>query len=734
MAPEQFAGSAADARSDIFAFGALLYEMVSGRRAFDEKTQALLIAAVQSVDPEPVSKVQPGAPPALDYLVSRCLNKDPRQRFQTALDLMSELQWIARGDTQAGAVVPIAVSWSKRDRVVWAALGTAAVLAAGVSVSMLPLLRSAPERPEVRFVASSLPAGTTPVAVSPNGRWVVAAINGGAVFGLSLDSVTSQTLIGGEGGTPTQPFFSPDSRSIAYFQDGKLKRAVIGGGPPDIICDAPPNISAGDWNADGVILFPGNGVIQRVLAAGGQPTPITVLDQTKQETEHLGPSFLPDGRRFLYFASSSQQAESAVYVGSLDSPERIRLFASEARAVYAAPGYLLFNRGDTVFAQAFDADTLTLRGEEIRVASGVPLRVRGVASNSPGITRSANFAVSQTGVLAYKTGAIAAVPATTSNDEQRTLVWIDRNGQSATPVATTGAYAGVDLSPDGKRFAVHRHEGTGGNNWFFDLAQGRMQQLTFDTSQDNRSPLWSPDGTRVAFSSRRNNKSGLYVKLADGTGVEDLITESDASKTPMSWSPDGKLLVYTQESGAGDIWAVPVVGDKKPFPLLQAQYSEGFPQVSPDGKWLAYQSNETGRPEIYVKPFPEGLGKWLVSTAGGQYPRWRRDGKELFFYFANNMIAAEIRVVGSSIDPGVPQTLFQLASPSAAENSPSYHRFAVTADGQRFLFSLAGARGTGSSSVADEIVALAEQGGGTINVPPNTTTVVLNWTRMLAQK
>jgi Tol biopolymer transport system component len=282
---------------------------------------------------------------------------------------------------------------------------------------------------------------------------------------------------------------------------------------------------------------------------------------------------------------------------------------------------------------------------------------------------------------------------------------------------------------------VHRHEGTGGDNWFFDLAQGRMQRLTFGTSQDNRSPLWSPDGTRVAFSSLRNNKSGVYVKLADGTGAEDLITESEASKTPMSWSPDGKLLVYTQETGAGDIWAVPVVGDKKPFPLLQTQYSEGWPQVSPDGKWMAYQSNETSRAEIYVKPFPEGPGKWLVSTDGGQYPRWRRDGRELFFYFNNSMIAAEIRVVGSSIDPGVPQTLFQLNSPNAAVNHPSYHRFAVTADGQRFLFSMPGAGGEpAAGSLADQIVALADQGGATVAVTPNATTVVLNWTRMLGEK
>ena len=229
--------------------------------------------------------------------------------------------------------------------------------------------------------------------------------------------------------------------------------------------------------------------------------------------------------------------------------------------------------------------TLTLSGEPIRVASGVPLRITP-PNGSPGVTRSANFAVSQTGVLVYRTGAVAAAPAA-GNDEQRSLFWFDRTGLRGASIGAPGTYAGVDVSPDGKRFAVHRHEGTGGDNWVFDLAQGRMQRLTFDATQDNQSPIWSPDGTRIAFASKRNNKWGIYAKLADGTGTEDLITESEAVKQPMSWAPDGKLLVYSQVGQLGDVWAVPVAGDKKPLPLVQSQFNERFPQVSPDGKWLA---------------------------------------------------------------------------------------------------------------------------------------------------
>jgi serine/threonine protein kinase/Tol biopolymer transport system component len=739
LAPEQYAGSQADARSDIFALGTILYEMVTGRRAFEEKTQALLIAAVQSVDPEPVSKVQPAAPPALEYVIHRCLGKDPGQRFQTALDLESELQWIAKGGVTVGKSAPLAVRWWKREAVVWSALATAALLAVGLAASALSTSRGVSNPEEARFLVSTLPLTNTPIALSPDGRWLIGAVSNGPVIGLSLDSVTPQTLISAETGTPYQPFWSSDSRSVAYFEDGKLKRADLGGGPPQIICDAPTGYSAGAWNGDGVILFPAGGLIQRVLAAGGQAAPITALDQSKQEIEHLGPAFLPDGRHFLFLAVSSQPAESAIYVGSLDSSERVRLFASESKAVFATtgsgqtgPGYLLFNRGNTVFAQGFDADTRTLTGEPIRVASGVPLRIAQTGT-SAAITRSANFAVSQTGVLAYRTGGPADAPAAASNDEQRSLVWVDRSGQRSAPLGTTGGYAGVDLAPDGKRFAVHRHEGTGGDNWIFDLAEGRMQRLTFDTDQHNSNPIWSPDGTRIAFASRRNNKWGVYVKLADGTATEELITESEVLKMPSSWSPDGKLLVYTQATGVVDVWAVPVTGEKKPFPLLQGPYTEVSPQVSPDGKWLAYSSNETGRNEIFVKSFPEGAGKWQVSTDGGNFLRWRGDGRELYYHFGNTMYAVDIRVSGSSLTAGVPRILYGLGGINPSGDS-FYNRFAVTSDGQRFLVSQPAAAGlVNSGGLADQIAAAADQGGvasgGTYAV-----TVVLNWHQMLKQK
>src|SRR5262249_33791608 len=404
------------------------------------------------------------------------------------------------------------------------------------------------------------------------------------------------------------------------------KRADVSGGPSQNICEAPPPFGSGTWNREGVILFSGAGVLQRVFATGGQPTPVTTLDQSKQETEHLAPYFLPDGRHYLYLVVSS--SETAIYVGSLDSKERTRLFPSESRAVYAAPGYILFNRGDALFAQGFDERKLVLTGEPVRIADGISgtngIGLTGVAAS---IYRTAAFAVSQPGVLAYRIGP-NQTPQAGPNIAERTLIWFDRSGRQIGQVGGPASYAGVDLSPDGKQVAVHVHDSSGGDSWFFDAAQGRMQRLTFDAAQDNSMPVWSPDGTKIAFGSRRNGKWGLYVKLADGTAKEELLTESDLPKAPMNWTPDGKFVVYQVDDPKtrGDVWAIPLTGDRKPSPIVNSSFNEQNPQISPDGKWIAYSSNETGRNEIYIKPFPEGPGKWQVSTDGGVFPRLRGYG------------------------------------------------------------------------------------------------------------
>jgi Tol biopolymer transport system component len=458
-------------------------------------------------------------------------------------------------------------------------------------------------------------------------------------------------------------FWAPDSKSFGFFEDGKLKTSDVSGAPPQTLSDAPFPVGGGAWGTRGVIVFSSGGVLHKVQAAGGQPAQITSLDPSLQETEHLAPYFLPDGVHYLYLALSGQPSNSAVYVGSIESKERTRLFASESPALYAAAGpgkgYLLFNRGNAMFAQPFDSEARKFTGEPTRLSDAAP-RLGGALSGqflSPNENKMANIAVSQNGVLAYRSaGSVTAgQPQAVAG---MTLVWFSRSGGAAS-VGTPASYAGVDLAPDGKRFAVHQHEGDGGDSWFFD--SGRMQRLTFNTAQDNSMPIWSHDGTKIAFGSKRNGKWGAYVKASDGTGQEELIVESELPTMPMSWSPDGKLLVYwvNDPKTRGDLWMVPVAGDRKPVALLQTPADESLAQVSPDGKWIAYQSDETGGNQIYVSPFPSGSGnRSQISTEGGVWPRWRGDGKELFFNLAPNIMAADIRISGQSVQPGVPHILF----------------------------------------------------------------------------
>ena len=482
-------------------------------------------------------------------------------------------------------------------------------------------------------------------------------------------------------------------------------------------------------------------MLHKVQAAGGQPVQITSLDPSLQETEHLTPYFLPDGVHYLYVALAGQPTNSAVYVGSTDSKERTRLFASESPAIYAAAspgkGYLLFNRGNAVFAQPFDPEARKLTGEPTRLSDAAPRLGGNFAGTflSPNENKMANIAVSQTGVLVYRSAGTV-----TSGQPQAaaglTLIWFSRSGVSGS-VGTPASYAGIDLALDGKRFAVHQHEGDGGDSWFFD--SGRMQRLTFNTTQDNSMPIWSHDGTKIAFGSKRNGKWGAYVKASDGTGQEDLIVESELPTMPMSWSPDGKLLVYwvNDPKTRGDLWMVPVSGDRKPVALLQTPADESLAQVSPDGKWMAYQSDETGTLQIYVRPFPSGSGnKSQISTDGGMWPRWRADGKELFFNTPPNIMAAEIRIIGQSVQPGVPQILFPHGNPSLTAHGAAYHRYGVTADGQRFLMpqpavsSLAGGAGLAATLAAN--VDGATTGAVLSNV--GSVDVVLNWTQGLTKK
>lgn len=716
MAPEQLEGKDADARTDIFAFGGVLYEMVTGRKAFEGKSQVSLIGAILEREPTPVSTLQPTAPAALDRVIRRSLAKDPDERWQTASDLTAQLKWIAEAESRVEASVPVAGTQPSTPRrhaaAGWIAAGVFFLVSIALGLALYVVSRSPAEAEAVRFLVPAPDKavfengvqnaiGAAAGSVSPDGRrlaFTARDASGRVLLWLRpLDALTAQPLPGTEGAG--WPFWSPDNRWIAFFAQGKLKKIDISGGPPQVLCDA-PNGRGGTWNNDGVIVFAPNNPspLSRVSAAGGEAIAVTKL--TPEQTSHRLPAYLPDGKHFIYRVTASVEENSGVYAGMLDSAETHLILRADSAVVYSPPGYLLFVRQGTLLAQPFDPEKLLLNGNPIRVAEQV-----AIDGNSRG------FSVSDNGLLVYRIG-----PA--SNIVNVLLAWYDRSGKSVESVGMPAGYRGLDLAPDGKRLALHRHDATGGDVWLLESAQSPMTRLTFDATQDNSTPIWSPDGKRIAFSSLRNGKWGIYLKLADNSGNEELLVESDVPKSPMSWSLDDRFIVYyvgDPKTGA-DAWVLPLTGERKPFPILQTTFNESSPQISPDGKWIAYASNETGnRTEIYIRPFPNGPGKWQISTNGGWFPRWRRDGKELFYMGALNggkIIVAEIRVAGTSIDRGAPREFFDSGYPSI-NHVPGYMPYVVSPDGQRFLIPR-------PESVAGEANA--------------SLTVVLNWTSMLPPK
>ena len=657
MAPEQLEGSEADARTDIFAFGALLHEMVTGKKAFVGKSQVLLISAIATSHVEPLSKVEPAAPPALDHVVKTCLAKAPADRWQTARDLLAELEWIAGGGADAAAAPALPVSTRPRGRLRLVLPAVAAIFAASMVWPAFLYFRGSGTQQELRFrVPIQLAAETTTAggrgggrgaaqgfqgvsgpsvfdpanfAVSPDGRaivFVARATNAPGdpwvLFVRPIGAVTPQRLPGTE--DAAQPFWSADSRWIGFVAGTKLKRVEASGGPPQAICDA-LGFSGGTWNTEGTILFGSTQGLQRVPAEGGNPEAATTLDGS--ESGHFWPHFLPDGRHYLYTAWSGQAANRAIVAGTLDSKEKTRVLSAGSNAAYADPGYLIFHRESAVYAQAFDAGDLAVSGEPARVADEVTFD----SANGRG-----DFRVSRNGVLTYfyaAGGNTGAAGAPTSDLAEWQLVWIERTGQVLEAVGPPGAYRGVEVSPDAKRIAVHRHDANGGDIYVIE-PRGSQTRLTRDAARHSSMPIWSPDGSRIVYASLRSGKWGLYQTLSSGSGTEEPLYESDLPKAPMSWSPDGKRIVFWVEDlkTGSDLWVL-TLEDKKAAPLVATPFSETHGQISPDGKWIAYTSNsKDARNEIYVQPFPTGSGGWQVSNAGGDWPRWRGDSKELFYH------------------------------------------------------------------------------------------------------
>ena len=672
MSPEQARGKSVDKRADIWAFGCVLYELLTGKQAFHGEDVTDILAAV--VRAEPDWQALPAAtPPKVRNLLRRCLQKDRRQRFHDAADVRIEIEeaLAAPQGVEVTASAPAARSW--RERLAWPA---AALALTSIAFAVGFVLR-APKAPEaMRFFVSPpdtwslMGAGTLttgPISVSPDGHRIVflaASADGKSMLWVrSLDTLSAQALAGTEGAL--RPFWSPDSRFVGFFAGGKLKKIDVSGGPPITLCDS-PEVLGGTWNSEGVIVFSPaqNSALQKVSAAGGVPTAATVLGQG-EGSGHRMPFFLPDARHFLYRASKAGDRGGPVYLASLDSSERKLLLNSDSSNVLYTQGHLLFLRETTLMAQPFDPRRLALTGEAFPIAEQIQTQ-----GNPP----AGVFSASENGVLAYQTG---------SSLEGFKLTWFDRSGKQIGNLGDPAIYGDLELSPDGKRASVSISEsGKGRNIWIYDVARGLRTRYTFDAANDAPS-IWSPDGSRIVFSSNRKGHFDLYQNVSDGSGTEAPLLEDNLDKLPESWSPDGRFILFMTNGGSTGtaLFVLPLTGDRKPVPFLKTQFNELYGQFSPDGRWVVYRSNESGMYEIYVAPFPGPGGKRQISTAGGTFPRWRRDGTEIFYVAPDNkLMVAAVNGKGSSFEVGTVKPLFD----SRVFNGLRYP-YDVTADGQRFL-------------------------------------------------
>ncbi|MFY9529152.1 MAG: protein kinase, partial [Candidatus Acidiferrales bacterium] len=675
MAPEQLEGKEADARTDIFAFGVVVYEMATGKRAFEGTSQASVISAIMSLDPPPISTLQPMTPPLLDRVVKKCLAKDPEERWQNAHDLMSELKWISESGSQI-ALTPVAAAKGIR------ALGRrglilsvgALLLVAVTSLATWKLKPSPSPSPQpVTRTVVTLPPGQQlaglenglAVALSPDGTHLAyVAHQGGTqqIYLRAMDSLEAKPIPGTEGAV--NPFFSPDGQWVGFFAGGKLKKLSVNGGAALTLGDA-ANPRGASWGSQGMIAFaPTNAsVLQQVPDAGGTPQPMTRRE--KGEVSHRWPEFLPGGNAVLFAAGTTNTNwnNAQFAVESVGTTERRDLMQAGMYPRYAPSGHLVYAQGGSLMAVPFDPQRLAVMGTAVPVVEGV--------LQSP-VSGAAQYSFSATGSLVYVLGGVQSA--------QSRPVWVRRNGVEQPLAAPAHTYLGPRLSPDGRRVAVGLAE-QDNQIWIYDLSRQTLTRWTFEGNVNNR-PVWTPDGKRIAFDSNKEGPQNLFWQPADGSGGLERLTTSEYVHVPMSWSPDGQLLAFFEinPTTGFDIWVLRM-GDRKAQPFLRTPFNESAPRFSPDGRWLAYVSNESSHNEIYVRPYPGPGGKWQISTEGGTEPAWNPNGRELFYRSSDKMMAVDI-ATQPSFAAGTPRMLFE----GRYEPTPfPIDNYDVSHDGQRFL-------------------------------------------------
>ncbi len=666
MAPEQLAGEEPDARTDIFAFGCVLYEMATGKRAFEGKNKTSLIAAIVSGEPAPMTQIQPLTPPALEHVVKKCLAKDPDDRWQSASDIAEELRWIGEAGSQAGVATPLTMRRRVRERMAWAA---AAALAVALAVVAPLYWRAASRKPPLMRFPISLPPNTDTfrfdnggLAVSPDGSRVVMALrtvtSGRQLWLRSFDSMDATPLPETNGAA--YPFWSPDGKSIGFFAAGKLKKIPADGGPVQVICDAASG-RGGTWNRDGTILLAPTfySSIAKVSSAGGTPVAVTSLDGSRAQR---WPSFLPDGRHFLYV--SRNKDHSAVLAASLDSPTPKLIVEDASNASYVAPGWLVFSRGELLMAVPFDAQNLRITGEAI----GLPIGKVGYYPDR----NMAYYSTSTNGILVY-------LP---PNRPLVQMQWVDRGGKIIGSEAEPGYFIAASISPDGKRLAITQAEDGDPQHadiWLHDIGTSATSRFTFDGHYGV--VRWSSDGKRLFYAHAGSGVADLYSRPVTGSAKAETVFLSDNFKESFDVSPDSRYVVTGEQFPQSGVDLMLIsLADHRESVFLRTPTNDWEPAFSPDGHWIAYLSAG----QIYVRRFPDSGEQWQISTAGGVDPKWGRDGNTIFYVAPDGMFMMAPVRLGESLTSDPPQALFRCDS-SAMPEGISSPVVAVSHDGQRFL-------------------------------------------------